>query len=286
MAKGKKKPAKKSLFSRLADAFQEEEYDFEGNKIDPDQTSEDVDKGIESEITAIKNTDVTLLEGDGLLGGGWGSDGDSINIMDLTPIFAMIGGPQGRQADNLRETCERVFDERVTKGDGRASVQGDKFLMRFLGASEAEGFYLAAIIVNDIGNHILGGRFVALEAPALLVVGDGGRPDRPRRQAGSAAPDVHRRERRPSRRDEGTAGRCARMDAAALGEEGRLGRAGGGQGEGKTNGRPREFLVNPGISRRNTFPRCLFAATGFGRAGATPRRQSTTILTRLPGISG
>ena len=109
-----------------------------------------------------------------MLGGGWGSDGDSINIMDLTPIFAMIGGPQGRQADNLRETCERVFDERVTKGDGRASVQGDKFLMRFLGASEAEGFYLAAIIVNDIGNHILGGRFVALEAPALLVVGDAG----------------------------------------------------------------------------------------------------------------
>jgi hypothetical protein len=174
MAKKKKKPEKKSLFSRLTGVFQEEEYDFEGNKIDPAQTSDDVDKGIESAITAIKNSDVTLLEGDGLLGEGWGSDGDSINIMDLSPIFAMIGGPAGRQAENLRETCERIFDERVKKGDGKASIQGDKFLMRFLGANEAEGFYLAAIIVNDIGNHILGGRFVALEAPALLVVGDAG----------------------------------------------------------------------------------------------------------------
>lgn len=108
------------------------------------------------------------------MGEGWGSEGDAINILDLCPIYDMIGGAGGRQGENLRETCDRVFDQRVTKGDGRATVQGDKFLMRFLGVSEPEGFAMAAVIVNEIGTHILGGRFVAMEAPALLTVGDAG----------------------------------------------------------------------------------------------------------------
>ena len=173
MAKAKKKAVKKSLFSRLSDAFQEEEVDFSGNKIDPAQTAADVDKNFESEITAIKDSDVEVLEGDGLIGDGWGSTGDAVNIMDLSPIFEMIGGPRGRQADNLRETCERVFAERVKQGDGRASVQGDKFLMRFLGVDPSVGFYMAVTIVNEIGTHILGGRFVAMEAPGLVGPGDG-----------------------------------------------------------------------------------------------------------------
>jgi len=167
-----KKPAKKSLFSRLTGAFQEEHVDFSGKKIDPGQTAADIDRGIENEIEAIKKAKVKTISGDKLFDGGWGEAGDMVNIMDLTPVYAMIGGRTGRQADNLRETCGRVFSQHTESGKGKALIKGDQFVMRFLGASESQGFHLAAIIVNDIGTRILGNRFESMDVPGLLVVAD------------------------------------------------------------------------------------------------------------------
>ena len=42
--------------------------------------------------------------------------------------------------------------------------------MRFTGASKTEGIHLATTIAHVIGEHILEGRFQAMEVPPLVVV--------------------------------------------------------------------------------------------------------------------
>ena len=151
---------KNSLFGRVARALGEEE----------EETSEDIDREVEAAVKAINEMEVSVIDGDSVLGGGWGEAGDMVYIMDLEPIYAVIGARHGRQADNLRETCERVFSQQVERG--RGSFESNGYFMRFTGFSSAQGFNQAAIVVNEIGERILGGRFRAMEVPALVVVAD------------------------------------------------------------------------------------------------------------------
>ncbi len=110
------------------------------------------------------------LEGEKVLSSNDSEDGGKIYIMDLNPIFDLIGGSEGRSAENLRETCHEEFAEHSVKGRDQATLEGDLFVMRFAGISDQEGFTLAAGIVNTIGLDLLGSRFETMEAPDLLVV--------------------------------------------------------------------------------------------------------------------
>lgn len=150
-----------SLFSRVAKVLREEE----------EESSEDIDRAVEAAVKAIDEMEVSVVEGAGLVGGGWGEAGDMVYIMDLAPIYEIIGRT-GRQADNLHGICEHVFSQNLKGRRGRGSVEATGFFMRFTGAGKEEGFQRAATIVNVIGEHVLGNRFHAMEVPALVVVAD------------------------------------------------------------------------------------------------------------------
>ena len=80
-----------SLFGRVARALGSE----------AEETSEDIDREVEAAVRAINEMEVSVIDGDSVLGGGWGEAGDVVYILDLEPIYAVIGARDGRQADNL-----------------------------------------------------------------------------------------------------------------------------------------------------------------------------------------
>ncbi len=151
--------AKRSFLNRLGKWVREAEV----------KTSEDIDREVESAIQTIGETEVESLAADDVLGGGWGEAGEMVYIMDLAPVYGLIGGHSERLTSATKIICKDAFSKQVIRGRGRTSFMGDRFFMRFAGASDTEGFQRAAIIVNDIGTRILGGRFRTIEVPGLLV---------------------------------------------------------------------------------------------------------------------
>lgn len=162
--------AKKSLFSRLAKALTEN--DNSGIDLSADRDIADIDRDLEAAVQAIKEAKSDTLAASDVLGDGWAEGGDMVYIMDLAPIYGMIGGPAGRMAANLLETCQLVFSLKVGQGRRRSFFEGDLFIMRFAGIDHSQSSRLAAEIVNEIGVRILGVRFQTMEAPGLMVVAD------------------------------------------------------------------------------------------------------------------
>jgi hypothetical protein len=156
--------AKKSLFSKLAKALGEDEP----------LTDEEIDRDVEKSVEAIKHAKVETLEADGLLDHSWGEAGDMIFIMNLAPIYELIGGRKGRMASGLQETCELMFLNHVGRGGGRSSLEEDHFVMRFTGLGPTDGFNQAATIVNAIGTRLLRDRFLTIDVPDLVVAADAG----------------------------------------------------------------------------------------------------------------
>lgn len=152
---------KDSLLEKFTDALFEDE--------DGENISKGIDREIEGAIKAIKNKQVETLDGNDVLLTGWGEAGDMVYVMDLNPIYALIGGHKGRLATFLGENCEHVFGQHVPEGRGHAFLEDDFFFMRFANASETEGFRKAATIVNDIGTHVLGDAFKTIKVPTLVV---------------------------------------------------------------------------------------------------------------------
>lgn len=161
---------KKSLFSRLAKALTEN--DNSGIDLSADRDIADIDRDLEAAVQAIKEAKSDTLAASDVLGDGWAEGGDMVYIMDLAPIYGMIGGPAGRMAANLLETCQLVFSLKVGQGRRRSFFEGDLFIMRFAGIDHSQSSRLAAEIVNEIGVRILGVRFQTMEAPGLMVVAD------------------------------------------------------------------------------------------------------------------
>ena len=156
--------AKKSLFSRIASALGEDEP----------LTDEQIDREVEKSVEAIKQAKVETLEADGLLDFSWGEAGDMIYIMNLVPIYEVVGGRTGAIATNLQMTCELIFSKHVGRGGGRTSLEEDHFVMRFTGLGPTDGFNKAAAIVNAIGTRILRDRFLTIDVPDLVVAADAG----------------------------------------------------------------------------------------------------------------
>ncbi len=156
--------AKKSLFSKLANALGEDEPLTDG----------EIDREVEKSVEAIKQAKVETLEADGLLEVSWGGAGDMVYIMSLAPIYEVFGRRTGAIGTNLQMTCELIFSKHVGRGGGCASLQEDHFVMRFTGLGPTDGFKQAAAIVNDIGTRLLRDRFLTIEVPDLVVAADAG----------------------------------------------------------------------------------------------------------------
>lgn len=153
--------AKRSFFSKLTG----------GSKKDEDKLIKDLDRELEEAVAAIQDSETETLDAKEVLSASWGEAGDTLFIMNLVPIFEMIGGRSGRLAENLRDACTRVFSQHTSPPD-HAGVKGDHFVMRFTGSNDEESFRSAAAIVNTVGRGILGDRFETMEVPELIVMAE------------------------------------------------------------------------------------------------------------------
>ncbi len=154
--------SKKSFLGRLGDMLKEPE----------EETAEDIDREVLSAVNEIMETEVSTLDGGGLLGKSEGDDASRLFIVSLTPIYDMIGDRQGRLAMNLRETCNQKFWSHVEANRGVLTITGELMLMRLFDLGEAKGFQLAAAILNDIGDHFFGDRFLNMNIGGMLSMAD------------------------------------------------------------------------------------------------------------------
>jgi len=156
--------AKKSLFGRIAEALREEE----------EETAEDIDKDVEAAVAAIAKEKTSSIEADTVLHKNIGKSGDTVFVMDLNPIFAMIGGINSRAATGVVECCDRIFNQHREDPLDRGLVETTKFIMRFAKGGDDEGFRRAVIIINEVGVHVLSDRFKTMEVPDILTAADAG----------------------------------------------------------------------------------------------------------------
>lgn len=156
--------AKKSLFGKIADALRDSD----------EESPEDIDKDVEAAVDEIDRQVVSSLDGETVLHSSVGQAGDTVYIMDLNPIFAMIGGVNGRAAYGVLECCEQEFARHRNDPLDRGVVEKTKFIMHFTGLDDEEGLRLSAIIVNAIGFHVLSDRFKEMEVPEILIAADAG----------------------------------------------------------------------------------------------------------------
>ncbi len=138
---------------------------------DPDEgpSAEEIDAETEAAVRAIMSEETGAVEADAVLATGWGQPGDMVYIMNLSPLFVMLGSHEGRAADNLREAAKEIFKKYVQPRMGQSSFEGDNFLMRFYGLEDSEGFHRAAVITNEIGVTVLGDRFQKIDVPELVI---------------------------------------------------------------------------------------------------------------------
>ncbi len=156
--------ALKSLFGKIKNVFSEPE----------EESAEDIDRDVEAAVAAIAQQVTTSLEGGTVLHRSIGKAGDTVFVMDLNPMFAMIGGVNGRAAEGLTECCRRIFEQHRKHAMDQGRVEITKFIMRFGENNAEEGLHRAAIIVNEIGVHVLSDRFKTMEVPDILIAADAG----------------------------------------------------------------------------------------------------------------
>lgn len=152
-----------SRLSRIANSLQGPE----------EKTSEEMDRELEESVNTIKSAKVDLIDASTLMSGGWGEAGDTVFIMSLPPIYDALGSRKGRIAEALRDSCTRIFSEKIPVDSGFASIGGDNFIMRF-SKPKNESFMIAGAIVNAIGIYNLSDRFKVLDIPDLLIVAEVG----------------------------------------------------------------------------------------------------------------
>lgn len=155
---------KKSLFGRIAEALRDEE----------EESAEDIDKDVEAAVAAIASEKTSSIDADAVLHKNIGKAGDTVFVMDLNPVFAMIGGVNSRAAAGVVECCDRIFNQHREDPLDRGIVETTKFIMRFAKGNDEEGFRRAVIIINEVGVHVLSDRFKTMEVPDILTAADAG----------------------------------------------------------------------------------------------------------------
>ena len=158
--------AGRGMFGRLSSAFQGEK-----NK-QKEETHADLIEELKAEVKAIQETERESVDGDSLFGQEWGGKGELVFIINLVPMYKLIGGRDGRLAESLRETCKNEFAENIGGQRGRGTFQRDCFFMKFYDMGDQAGLEEAVKIVNKIGYRTFGKSFGEMEVPELLVAAD------------------------------------------------------------------------------------------------------------------
>lgn len=153
------KMAKKSFFSKLFS-------DDEGESV------EDIDRRLAEELAAIDAQEQVAVEGDRMIMEDWENAGACIYLMNLAPLYAVIGGRTSMLGKRLPDACEHIFERLVPAKDGRARLRGDYFMMSFVSLSREAGFVKAAQVINGIGLQTIGEQFKTIEAPDLLIAAE------------------------------------------------------------------------------------------------------------------
>ncbi len=156
--------ARKSFFSKITDIVLERD--------DNEESVEDIDRRVEAEIAAIQSQKQEEVDGAKMLKDDFNADDDTAFIMDLGPLYTVIGGRTGMLGRRLPDSCENIFDRLVPATEGRGRVRADYFFMTFVEPSREKGFRRAAEIINEIGALTIGERFKEIEVPGLLVAAD------------------------------------------------------------------------------------------------------------------
>jgi len=152
--------AKKSLFSKLSISL------FESDE----RAIQDIDREVEASVESIKATAFETVAAQDVLDQSSDESGDTFFIMDLAPIYRVIGDRNSRVASGVEETCHRVFDRRAQSRGDRGNFEGDFFLMLFASTDNEANFLRAALIVNEIGTLVLSERFKALDVSDPVTV--------------------------------------------------------------------------------------------------------------------
>ncbi len=151
---------KKSLFSRISKSLQGEE-----------KTSEELDRELEEALASIDGEAVEEVDAAAVISTRIGEAGGPVFIMSLPPLYKAIGTNTGRMAENLKESCHRIFQREVSPDIGHGVLEGEFFVMSF-SVDMKIGFQLAVNVINAVGTHILLDRFKAMKVPKLLTVAD------------------------------------------------------------------------------------------------------------------
>ncbi len=61
----------------------------------------------------------------------WDGKGELVFIINLVPIYKLIGGREGRLTESLRETCKSEFAENIGSQRGRGTFERECFFTRF-----------------------------------------------------------------------------------------------------------------------------------------------------------
>lgn len=156
--------AGRGMFGRLSGAFQ-------GDKK-KEETHADIIEELKAEVKAIQETERESVDGNAIFSQEWGKAGDLVFMINLAPMYKLIGGKEGRLAESLRETCKSEFAENIGSGRGRGTFQRDSFFMRFFDLGDQAGLEEAVKIVNKIGYRTFGKSFEQMEVPELLIAAD------------------------------------------------------------------------------------------------------------------
>ena len=149
----------KSLFSRLSDALLKSD----------ERSIEDIDREVEASIKDIQATELKSVEAKAILDRSSDETGDTFFIVDLAPIYSVIGDRNSRVATGVEEICHRIFERRSQSHADRGNIEGDYFLMLFADTNNEANFLRAAHIVNEIGTLVLSERFKALDVTDHIV---------------------------------------------------------------------------------------------------------------------
>jgi hypothetical protein len=154
------KMAKKSFFSKF---FHDD---------DDEESVEDIDRRLAKELAAIDAEEVETLDGDRTMMEDWENAGACVYLMNLAPLYAIIGGRDSMLGKRLPDACDHIFERLVPAKEGRARIRGDYFVMSFVSLSRQNGFVKAAQVINGIGLQTIGERFKTIEVPNLLAAAD------------------------------------------------------------------------------------------------------------------
>ena len=151
--------AGKSFFSKL---FSEDEG----------ETVEEIDRRLAEELAEIDAQEVETLDGDGMILDDWEKAGACVYLMDLAPLYGIIGGRESMLGKRLPDACDHIFERLVPAKEGRARFRGDFFVMSFTSLNREQGFVKAAQVINGIGLQTIGERFKTIDVPNMLVAAD------------------------------------------------------------------------------------------------------------------